>query len=221
LGKPDMKGALIDELVPGGPAAKAGVQAGDVVLSVNGVAVHSATELTRQVASSHTGDTLRLAILRGGESLTVDVRSGLRPSEEELAKTQGAMEQGGEGQDEAGSAHPGALGLMLTPLDMDARRKLGLPEDVKGALVTDVDANSDAAAKGLKPGDVVIRVNDRAVSNGADVAHEVAAARKAGRANVLLFVYHDHHQAAVAVKIAPDADSEDAPAKGPGKGKPK
>lgn len=219
LGKPDMKGALVDELVPGGPAAKAGVQAGDVVLSINGVSVHSATELTRQVASSHTGDTMRLAILRGGESLTVDVRSGLRPSEEELAKTQGAMEQGGDGQDEGGSAHPAALGLVLTPLDANARRKLGLPDDLKGALVTDIDANSDAAAKGLKPGDVVIRVNERAVFNGAEVANEVAAARKAGRANVLLFVYHDHHQAAVAVKIVPDSDDGDAPAKG--KGQPK
>jgi len=219
LGKPDMKGALVDELVPGGPAAKAGVQAGDVVLSVNGVAVHSATELTRQVASSHTGDVMRLAILRGGESLTLDVRSGLRPSEEELAKTQGAMEQGGEGSPDGGAAHTGALGLVLAPLDGNARRKLGLPADLKGALVTDIDANSDASAKGLKAGDVVIRVNDKAVSNGADVAEEVAAAQKAGRANVLLFVYHDHHQAAVAVKIVPDSDNGDAPAKG--KGKPK
>ena len=220
LGKADMKGALVDELVPGGPASKAGVQAGDVVTSINGVAVHSATELTRQVASSHTGDIMRLAILRGGESLTLDVRSGLRPSEEELAKAQGNMEQGGEGSGEGASAHAGALGLVLAPLDANARRKLGLPADLKGALVTDIDTNSDAAGKGLKPGDVVIRVNDKAVSNGAEVAEEVAAAQKAGRANVLLFVYHDHHQAAVAVKIVPDSDV-DAPAKGKSKGKPK
>jgi serine protease Do len=181
--------------------------------------VHSATELTRQVASSHTGDIMRLSILRGGENLTIEVRSGLRPSEEELAKTQGNMEQGGEGQGEGGSAHTGALGLVLSPLDADARRKLGLPADLKGALITDIDTTSDAAGKGLKPGDVVIRVNDKAVFNGADVAQEVAAAQKAGRANVLLFVYHDHHQAAVAVKIVPDSDDGDAPAKG--KGKPK
>jgi len=65
---------------------------------------------------------------------------------------------------------------------------------------------------------VVIRVNDKPVANGAEVAEAVAAAQKAGRANVLLFVYHDHHQAAVAVKIVPDS-GDDAPAKG--KGKPK
>jgi hypothetical protein len=61
-----------------------------------------------------------------------------------------------------------------------------------------------------------------AAANGADLAQAVAAAKKAGRANVLLFVYHDHHQAAVPIKIAPDADGDAAPkGKGKGKGTPK
>jgi serine protease Do len=212
LGKPDLKGAMVDELVPGGPAAKAGLQAGDIVLSVNGVAVDGATGLTRQVASSHTGDILRLAILRGGQSLTLEVQSGLRPSEQELAKTQGDMEQGDDsGQGGGLSVHTGVLGLSLAPLDAAAHRKFGVPAEVKGVLVLDLDASSDAAGKGLKPGDVILRVNDQAVLTDDDVGQVVAAAQKAGRANVLLFVYHDHHQAAVAVKIASDAD-DDAPA---------
>ncbi len=217
LGKPDLKGAMVDELVAGGPAAKAGVQPGDIVLSVNGVPVHGATELTRQVAASHTGETLRLAILRGTESVTLDVHSGLRPSEAELAKA-GALDQdAGDGQD-GSAARASALGIGLAPLDSESRRKLGIPPEIKGALVMTIDATSDAAGKGLKPGDVVLRVNGEAVANGADVAQAVAAAQKAGRSNVLLFVYHDHHQAAVPIKIAPDADDK-APAKG--KAKPK
>jgi serine protease Do len=222
LGKADLKGAMIDELVPGGPAATAGLQAGDMVLSVNGAAVTTATELTRQVAASHTGDVLRLAVLRGGQSIVVEVRSGLRPSEAELAKTQGEMDQdsaGGQGGES--SAHPGVLGLGVTPLDAEARRKFGIPADVRGALVQDVDLSSDAAAKGLKPGDVVLRVNDQNVTNAADLSEAVAAAQKAGRVNVLLFVYHDHHHAAVAVKIVSDSDGDEGPAKGKPKSKKK
>ncbi len=216
LGKPDMKGAIIDELVPGGPASKGGLQPGDVVLSVNGVAVRGATDLTRHVAASHTGDVLSLSVLRGAETVTVDVRSGLRPSEAELAKAQGSL-MPDDGSGDSGSADlPAALGITLAPLDGDARRKLGIPADIRGALVMAVDASSDAAGKGLKPGDVVLRVNGRIVLSGAEVAQEVDAAQKAGRANVLLFVYHDRHQAAVAVKIASD---DDAPAKGKGKAK--
>ncbi|HVY34185.1 MAG TPA: trypsin-like peptidase domain-containing protein [Caulobacteraceae bacterium] len=216
LGKPDMKGAIIDELVPGGPAAKGGVQPGDVVLSVNGVAVRGATDLTRHVAASHTGDILSLSILRGADTVTVEVRSGLRPSEAELAKAQGSL-MPDDGSGDSGAADlPAALGITLAPLDSEARRKLSIPADIRGALVMAVDASSDAAGKGLKPGDVVLRVNGRIVLSGAEVAQEVDAARKAGRANVLLFVYHDRHQAAVAVKIASD---DDAPANGKGKAK--
>ena len=213
LGKKDMKGALVDELSPGGPAAKAGLQPGDVVLSVNGVVVKSATELTRQVASSHTGDILRLSVLRAGQSVTVAVTSGMRPSEAELAKLQAQNGQDqGPAPDNTAPAKSGALGLSLAPLDAAARRKFTIPAEVKGVVVVDVDTDADAGMKGVKAGDVLIRVNEKAVSTPADVAAEVAAAKKAGRENVLLFIYHDHHQAALPVKIVPD--DGDAPAKG-------
>ncbi len=88
LGIPGKKGALVAELVPGGPAQKAGVQSGDVVLEVNGHTVKDSTDLTRQVAASHTGDMLNLNILRAGKQITVAVKSGVRPSEADLAKQQ-------------------------------------------------------------------------------------------------------------------------------------
>jgi serine protease Do len=213
LGKPDLKGALVDELSPGGPAQKAGVKAGDIVLALNGSPVKGATDLTRQVAASRTGDDLRLSILRDGQTLTLVARSGLRPSEEELAKAQG---QGGDNDDSSGdsAAKPTVLGLGLAPLGAAARHKFDIPPDIDGVLVEDLDADSDAASKGVKAGDVVIRVNQRAVSTPADVAAEVAAAVKAGRTNVLLFIYHDHRQAALPVKITPDSDGDAPAAKG-------
>jgi len=80
-----------------------------------------------------------------------------------------------------------------------------VPADLKGGLIVQIDTDSDAGMKGLKPGDVVLRINDRAVTSSADLAAEVAAARKAGRTNVLLFVWHERHQAAVPIKIEPEA----------------
>ena len=220
LGKADLKGALVDELAPGGPAEKSGLTAGDIVTAVNGTAVRSATELTRQVAASRTGDMLHLSVLRGGTIKTIDVKSGLRPGEAELAKATGRQnEDGGKDSDDAAAAKPTALGITLTPLDAAARKRLGLPAELKGAVIDQIAPAADAATKGLKPGDVVIRANDRAIASGADLAAEVAAAAKAGRTNVLLFVYHDHHQAAVPIKIEPDKD--DSAAKPKPKAKPK
>jgi membrane-associated protease RseP (regulator of RpoE activity) len=86
VGIPGKKGALVAELVPGGPAEKSGVMAGDVVTAVNGKPVNNASELTRAVASSRSGDTLNLSVVRGGKAITVVVKSGVRPSEADLAK---------------------------------------------------------------------------------------------------------------------------------------
>jgi serine protease Do len=211
LGRPGLKGALVDELVPGGPAEKAGLQSGDVVLSINNVAVHSGTELTRQVAASHSGDTMRLSILRGGQPRQLEVRSGVRPSEAELAKVQGGLGgNGDQGSESKPALRPGALGMSLGPLDAAARRRYSVPAEVKGAVIEDLTPTSDAAMKGLKQGDVVVSVNNKPVAGAADLAAEVDAAKKAGRTAVLLFIYRDHHQQAVPIKIEPDK-GESAP----------
>jgi serine protease Do len=89
VGMPGKKGALVAELVPGGPAEKAGVLPGDVVLAVNGHSVKNASELTREVASSRSGDMLNLSIMRAGQARTIQVKSGVRPSEADLARAQG------------------------------------------------------------------------------------------------------------------------------------
>src|SRR5579859_3530756 len=85
MGMKGRKGALVAELVPGGPADKGGVQPGDVVVELNGHPVSSSVELTRMVALSHTGDMLHLSVVRDGKSRALDVRSGTRPSEAQLA----------------------------------------------------------------------------------------------------------------------------------------
>ena len=201
VGIPGQKGALVAELVPGGPAEKAGVMAGDVVLSVNGHPVKNASELTREVASSHSGDILSLAIVRAGQQKTIQVKSGVRPSEADLAKQQN---QGSDEQPSTPSApaiKPDALGLSVGPLDEAARRRYGLSADVRGAVVEGVENGSDAAKRGLKRGDVVVRAGDRAIVSAQDLTAAIDAAKKAGRPSILVFIYRDGRQQGVPLKF--------------------
>ena len=211
VGIPGKKGALVAELVPGGPAQKAGVQPGDVVLEINGHMVKDSTDLTRQVAGSRTGDVLNLTILRGGKQIAVAVKSGVRPSEDELAKQQQ------QGQDEDGAINPSipsikpdALGISVGPLDDAARKRYMLPKDVNGAVVEGVTSSSDAGKKGVKRGDVLVRAGDRVVANPGDVAAAIDAAQKAGRTSILVFIFRDGRQLGVPLKFdgAPDSPGD-------------
>ena len=89
-----VKGAIIAEVTPGGPSDRAGLQLEDLVVALNGKAIETSTELTRQVANAASGDILRLEVLREGRRLTVNVRAGRRPSQAELLAGQGGDEQG-------------------------------------------------------------------------------------------------------------------------------
>jgi serine protease Do len=188
----DQRGAIVSDTVPGGPSARAGLQPGDVVISVNGVAVGTSSELTREVAKASAGDTLRLEIIRGDARRTIQVRSGVRPNERELAANDNS---GGStaprGQNPAQPAAPEVLGMTLAPIDDAARRSFGIAAEVRGVVVTALASSSDAARKGLRRGDVIARVNSRAVTAAGDVVAEVEAARKAGRPSVLVGVSRD------------------------------
>jgi serine protease Do len=212
LGIPGKKGALVAELVNGGPAQKAGVQQGDVVLEINGHPVKDSTDLTRQVAASHTGDNLNLSIWRGGKQVTVAVKSGVRPSQAELDKQQSQQEsENGPGGGGGGSpaVKPDALGLSVVPLDDAARRKYGLPADVKGAVIDGVASGSDAAKKGVRRGDVIVRAGDRAVVSAQDVAAAIDAVKKSGRTSMLVFIYREGRQLGVPLKFAGAPDASD------------
>ena len=204
LGIPGKKGALVAELVPGQPADKAGLKPGDVVQALNGQPVANASELTRLVAQTKPGDTMRLQVFRNGKTTTIDIRAGVRPSEQALKRSsEDDSDQGSGGQPGASAQRPVALGMSLGQLDDSARRRYSLPDDVKGAVIESVKATSDAGKKGLKPGDVIVRAGDKAAPSPADVQAAEAAAKKAGRPSVLLQVHHGGRNLFVAVKIEP------------------
>ncbi len=202
MGMSGKKGALVADLVPGGPAQKSGVMPGDVVVELNGHSVGGATELTRLVAGQHPGDTLHLSLLRNGKLKTVDVTSGIRPPPSEIA----ANNKGGEGSGPTSpqsqhAEHPTTLGMTLGSLDDETRGRLGLPGNLRGAAVLAVKPSSDAGDKGLKAGDVIVRAGDSDIASPTDMVAAVAAAKKAGRGSILLGIHRDGVTRFAPVKI--------------------
>jgi serine protease Do len=202
-GLANQRGAIVADISPGGPSQRAGLQIGDVVVAVNGVAVKSSSDLTRQVARVRAGENLRLDVIRDGKRRNVDVRSGVRPSERELAANDNT---GPGGRPGAPGTAPGAgapvLGMSLGPLDDTARNRLNLPATVRGALVENVDQASDAGTKGLRRGDVITLANGRAVVQPTDLAAIVDEAKKAGRSSVLVGVYRNGRTAFLPIKVS-------------------
>jgi serine protease Do len=188
----DQRGAIVAALVPGGPAEKGGLKPGDVVTAVNGVAIKNSNELTREVAKGRPGASLKLSVIREGARTTVDVRSGARPTERELAVNN-------SDDDDAAPARPGAtppaaprapvLGMLLAPLDAATRSRLSIDDSIKGVAIDSVRSSSDASDKGLKRGDVITSINTRPVNTPAEVAAAAEAAKKSGRANLTIGVF--------------------------------
>jgi serine protease Do len=188
LGLPKDTGEIVRSVVDGGPAAKAGLQQGDVILNVNGQPVTPEQTVSYLVANTPVGRRVPLDIIRGGRRQTVQVVVGERPTDEALAQLNGgAGSQGGDQGSPAGSPQR-ALGLSLAPLTPELARAANLPAGVRGVIVTAVDPNSDAADDGLQRGDLIISVNQQPVTTPAQVVAAVDGARRAGRDSVLLLV---------------------------------
>lgn len=179
---PNRRGALVVSVTPAGPADAAGLRAGDIVLGINGQEVENNTDLTRRVGRADPGDNLRFEILRDGRRQTVTIRSGTRPSEAEL----NAAADGAGGQAPAPTPEPSGTeigGVTVAPLTPAARSRYDVPQDVQGVVVT---APGRGAARGFRPGYVIMRAGNRAVTSVADLQAEVEAARRGGRGAFLL-----------------------------------
>ncbi|MBS0334482.1 MAG: Do family serine endopeptidase [Proteobacteria bacterium] len=199
------KGAIVSDTVAGGRSAKAGLQPGDVVVSVNGVPIKTSTELTREVAKASPGDLIRLDVIREGKHRNIEIRSGVRPSEKDLATNDNTPGGGERGNPQAPPAapHPNVLGMALGPLDEATRRRINAPPELKGVLIESVEAQSDAGQKGIRRGDVIVQANGHPVTAASDVAVAVDAAKKANRTGVLLGIFRQGRTTFLPIKIAP------------------
>jgi serine protease Do len=195
LGLPKNRGEFIQAVEPNQAAAKAGMQAGDVVVKVDGKDVTPDQTLSFIVANTTPGKRIPIELIRNGQRITVQTVVGKRPSEEELAQqsfdpeAQDDSPFGGNGQQQqqqSASVLQNSLGIAAIPLTPQIARQLGAGEDAKGVVITAVDASSDAGAKGLQRGDIVLSANYVNVSSIADLERIVRQAKTEGREAVLL-----------------------------------
>ncbi|WP_344695326.1 Do family serine endopeptidase [Sphingomonas rosea] len=194
LGIPKNQGELVRSVVPGQPAQRAGIQQGDVILTVGGRPVTPDETASYLISLVTPGQRVPIEVVRDGRRQTLNAVVAQRPTDEELAKIGAggtAPDQNPfDPNDQSQPAVPAgqALGLSIQPLTPDIARAVQVPASTRGVVITNVNPNSDAAEKGLKRGDVIISVNRQAVASSAQVAAVVDAARKAGRSAVLLLV---------------------------------
>jgi serine protease Do len=181
-------GELVRSVVPGGAAARAGIQQGDVIVRVNGQAVTPDQTVSFIVANSTVGSKVPVELIRGGRRMTVQAVVDQRPTEEQLARIAGGGSGTQGGTAPAPATPQKALGLSLAPLTPELARAANLPPTAHGVIITAVDPNSDASDEGLQRGDLIISVNNQLVTTPAQVILAVDAARKANRNSVLLLV---------------------------------
>ncbi len=153
----DNIGALVTQVEPDSPGAKAGLRVGDVVKELNGKTVSDAGELQVEVGQRKPGTTIHLQVLRDGKDVSVPVT---------LADMNRRKEEVSESTGEHGKAR---WGLGLADLTPDTREQIQAPGDVKGAVVEQVQPGSSAEDAGLQPGDVILEVNRHKVQSAADV----------------------------------------------------
>jgi serine protease Do len=192
-------GAIVATVVPGGPAAKAGFQQGDIVVAMNGHTVDDSRDLTRHIASLAAGQTASFSVLRNGQPLTLTAKIGGRPSEQVAAND--GNQDGPQTSGDQGQPNVQAMGLGLAAVTPEARRTYNIDSGIDGVVITRVDPDSDAGDKGIQPGDVVVSIANKPVHSPKDVIARVNEARAGGHKTVLLLVATQGGQRFVAVDI--------------------
>ena len=189
LGLDGEAGALVASVVPGSPAERAGLRPGDVIIGFAGEEVESPKSLTRYAATVKPGTKTEIEVWRDGERETLEVAMGRSPSDPVAARAETHEKKA-------------RLGIALAELTPESRGRFRIDENVAGGLVVKVDPAGPAAAKGLRPGDVIIGIGRRPVDDVDGAMRAIEAAKKDGRGNILLRVARGGDSTFVAVPFA-------------------
>ena len=192
LGIPHNHGEFVQAVEPGKAAAQAGIQPGDVVLKVGGKDVSPGQSLSFLVANTAPGTRIPIELIRNGQRMIVTATVAKRPSEEELAQAQNfSGDKSGDPFAQKGQvtgAIEKSLGLSVVALTPQIAGQLGVPAGTRGVVVSAVDDSSDAGAKGLQRGDIVVSAAYKPTETVADLDAAVRAAKAANRPALLLQV---------------------------------
>lgn len=204
LGLAKAGGALVAEVTPTGPAEKAGIEAGDIILAFDNQPIREMRNLPRIVAAADIEKSVPVIIWRDGKRITLSANIG----ELEKAEDNGLL-SAHDGQnifdDTPTQATKGAeipeLELTVNIITPALRTTYDIASSVEGLVVIESDPNGDAAKKGIDAGDVIIDINQQPVQSVDNLKSKIAAAKKAGRETVLLLVNRQGSIQFVAVKI--------------------
>ncbi len=181
LGMKDQKGALVAEVVPGGPAEKAGISQGDVITEFDGKEIAGSKDLPRIVASTPVDKAVAVRVLRNGKTTDLQVKVGEMQEKAEISRTPSSQ---------------GHLGLTVQNLTPEIARELGVKSD-KGVVVGSVEPGSPAADAGIRTGDVIQQVDRKPVKNVDDFAQKIDKAKDQG--SILLLIQRGQNNLFAAV----------------------
>jgi serine protease Do len=173
------RGALIADVTPDGPAAKAGVAAGDVVIEFNGRQIREMKDLPRIVADTPIGDKVPLKVWRKGAELALTAEVGRLEDGEKQVTAIGPVPL---------TATVDTLGMTLSPLNDQLRAQFNIDKNLNGAVVTAVAPNGAASEKRLEPGDVITEAGEKEVKAPGDVEARVKDAEREKKNSILLLV---------------------------------
>ncbi|MCX7685039.1 MAG: DegQ family serine endoprotease [Acetobacteraceae bacterium] len=176
------RGALVARAQEGGPAAAAGIQAGDVILRFNNQEVREMRALPRIVAETAVGARVPVVVWRNGRELTVEVTLGELPAEPQQAALSPAPPAAPQTVDLAG------FGLKVSGISPELRERFGLRPEARGVVIVEVAPGSPAAERDLRPGDVIVEVQQERVTTPREAEAVIERLRRQNRANALLLI---------------------------------
>jgi serine protease Do len=196
LGLKSAKGALVAGVSDNGPAKEAGIQQGDVILRFDGKEVEEMRSLPRIVAETRIGKDVDVRLWRKGREVALKVKIGeleLSEEQQQAAAT--------PSQPKSGDKPVESLGMTLSDITPELRERFELDEEVKGVVVTGVGADSAAAEKGIREGDVIVEVAQEQVASPQDVLQKIDRIRESKRKSVLLLLQRGGDLRFVAVRL--------------------
>jgi serine protease Do len=164
----NMQGALIAAVTPDSPAAAAGLQNGDVIVEFNGQPIQDASQLKLQVAEAGPGNTVPVVVMRNGEKKTVSVSLRDEPNKE--------IANANQPNNENGNRKNALPGVSVSNLNPDIRSQLNIPDNVDGALITQVNPLSASYEAGLRSGNVILDINQHPVKDAQDAVNDTTKA---------------------------------------------
>lgn len=180
------RGALIASVTPDGPAAKAGIEAGDIVTMFDGKPIEEMRRLPRIVAETPVGKSVSIQVWRKGATKELTVTVAEMEQSEADAKDNASAEE--EDSKDVPVAEAKAYGLSLSTLTDDLRSHYELPDSLQGVVITAVEDNSQAADRGLEEGDVIVEANQTEVKTPDELVKKLDEVKASGRKSVFLLV---------------------------------